>query len=78
MDGVEAGSIPTASQGFDEEDGSDQTLTLDYGYLLLVGQEILLRAHNIEIADKAADIPGVGEVELAARSSNGIGLRLTR
>ena len=37
MDGGEAGGVPAAAEGFDEENAGDEFLALEDGELLLVG-----------------------------------------
>ncbi len=56
LDCGEAGRIPAAAEGLNQQDAGDQTLPLDYGHLLLIGQEILLGADDVKITDKAAHI----------------------
>ena len=38
LDDGQAGGVPAAAEGFDEEDAGDETLALDDGELLLVLQ----------------------------------------
>ena len=43
LDDGEAGGVPAAAEGFDEQDAGDEALAVDYGELLLVLQQVLLR-----------------------------------
>ena len=72
MDDGEAGGVPAAAEGFDEEDAGDEALALDDGSLLLVLKQILLRGDDVEIIDETALIPTRGNVERTACGVNGL------
>jgi len=75
---VQAGSVPTAPQSLYQQHRRDQPLAVNDGCFLFVAEEILLGTDNIEIAYESANVARVGEVELATRSGNRVGLRLAR
>src|SRR5580698_3062239 len=72
LDDGEAGGVPAAAEGFDEEDAGDEALALDDGSLLLVLKQILLRGDDVEIIDETALIPTRGNVESTACGINGL------
>ena len=72
----EAGGVPAAAEGFDQEDAGDEFLALQDGEFLFVAEEILLGGDDVEIADQAAGVAAGGDVESAARSVDGLLLGL--
>src|ERR1700741_3893694 len=75
---LQAGSVPAPAKGLHEEHGGDQALALNDGRFLFVGQQDLLCADHVQIADESADITRCGDVQFAARRVNRVSLRLAR
>jgi hypothetical protein len=74
LDRSEAGGVPTASKRLDEQNRSDEALAVDDGSFLFVDEKVLLGINNIEIINEASDVAGSGNVELASRGGNRVGL----
>ncbi len=72
LDDGEAGGVPAAAEGFDEEDAGDEALALDDGSLLFVLKQILLRGDDVEIIDQATLITTRGNVERSAGGVDGL------
>ena len=72
LEGGDAGSVPTAAKSLYQENAGDQFLPLNDGHFILIVEEILLGADDIEIADEAADVAAVGKVQRAASGIHGL------
>ena len=71
LDGGEAGGVPAAAERFYQENAGDEALALNDGGFLLVDEQILLRGNDVEIADEAAFVAILGNVQSAARGIHG-------
>src|SRR5690348_15218857 len=78
LDRGKTGGIPAAAEGFDEKDAGDEFLALDRGHFAFVIEKIFLRVDHVEIADQAAGVAAVGNIESAAGGVDSLLLRLLR
>src|SRR5262245_57407802 len=78
LNGGETGGIPSAAERFYKENTGNEFLAADDGHLLLVVEQILLGADDVEIADEAAFVAAFCDVQSAARGIHGVLLRFLR
>src|SRR5260370_19623015 len=71
-----AGGIPASSERLDQQHAGNQPLPLDHRELLLIGEQILLRGHHIQVADQTSAITARGNIQGAARRIYCLLLRL--
>src|ERR1700686_2333010 len=72
----EAGGVPTSAQSLDKQHTGNQPLALDHRELLLVGKQIALCCHYVQIANKSPAIAAGGNVQSATRGIDGLLLRM--